>query len=73
MSDIDFMRSVGNPTIALEREMMVNAHAVHAISNAILRDVETIYNLSLKGQATIIPLGITDTLAPEPWSNPRAR
>jgi len=58
--DARFMREFGRPMLALEREMIAKSHAVHAISNAIQRDVETAYKLPLADRAVVIPLGIAD-------------
>lgn len=60
-ADRQFMDSFGRPMLALERELINEAHAVHAISFAIYRDVEKAYELSLEGRAEIVPLGIADT------------
>ena len=59
--DEKYMREFGRPMLALEREMIVKSHAVHAISNAIRRDVETAYQAPLPDDRTaVIPLGIAD-------------
>ncbi len=64
--DEKYMREFGRPMLALEREMIVKSHAVHAISKAIRRDVETAYQVSLPDDRTaMIPLGIAD-MAKEP-------
>jgi glycogen(starch) synthase len=56
-----YMREFGRPMLALEREMILQSHAVHAISNAIRRDVETAYQVSLSDdRSAVIPLGIAD-------------
>jgi hypothetical protein len=60
-ADRQFMDVFGRPMLALERELIDEAHAVHAISPAIYGDIEKAYQLSLKGRAVIIPLGIADT------------
>lgn len=59
-SDAGFMHHA-RPMIALEREFVSKAHAVHAISDAIRRDVEKVYGINIKRQTAVIPIGTPDS------------
>ncbi len=61
--DEAFMRSFGRPMVALERELIAGCDRVHAISPAIGRDVERIYDIDLAGRSAVVPLGMDDFLS----------
>jgi len=60
LSDPAFARGFVTPMLALEAEVLRTSPALHAISNAILTDVEREYELPLVARTHIVPLGLPD-------------
>jgi glycosyltransferase involved in cell wall biosynthesis/GT2 family glycosyltransferase len=59
-ADPAFARDFITPMLALEAELLRASPALHAISNAILAEVEREYALPLAARAHIVPLGLPD-------------
>jgi glycogen(starch) synthase len=48
------------PMLALEAELLTGSPSLHAISDAILEEVEAVYGISLAARAFVAPLGLAD-------------
>ncbi|HEY4752486.1 MAG TPA: glycosyltransferase family 4 protein, partial [Candidatus Limnocylindrales bacterium] len=62
--DAAWMAAFGERVLAAERELLEGAQAVKAISDAIRRDVESSYGVTLGERAFLTPLGIEERRAP---------
>jgi glycosyltransferase involved in cell wall biosynthesis len=61
-NDPQWMHDFGTPMLALERELMRNAHAVRAISHAIRREIENAYAFEFNpARLQVVPLGMHET------------
>lgn len=59
--DPQFMRNFGEPVLALERRLLRDSSGIHAISEAIRRDISAAYALQLNDpRTTMVPLGLED-------------
>lgn len=59
--DQTFMRDFATPMLALETRLLNQADGVHAISNAIGRDISAAYGVALDpARTSIVPLGLED-------------
>ncbi|MCS0582071.1 glycosyltransferase [Massilia pinisoli] len=65
--DSEFMRTFARPVLALEKRMMVESDRIHAISHAIVGEIERQYDFRFdQARVDMIPLGLAD------WSSLRA-
>lgn len=58
--DANFMRDFAKPMLALEKEVLARADALHSISHAIGRDIAESYRIDIAGKTTVVPLGLED-------------
>ncbi len=57
----EFMEALGSPLLGLERWLLDHSDAVHAISEAIIRDVDATSGTEVdRGAVTVAPLGVVD-------------
>jgi len=60
-ADKAWMQRFGDPMLALEGELMQNAHGIRAISRAIAHDIESAYGFKFDPQRLLVaPLGLPD-------------
>lgn len=60
LADAAFARRFVTPMLALEAEVLRSSPALHAISAAILNDVEQLYGIPLAARTHVAPLGLED-------------
>lgn len=60
LADARFVAEFVAPMLTLEAEMLRQAPGAHAISAAILADVEAMYGIKLAARAAVVPLGLAD-------------
>lgn len=70
-ADPVFMAAIGRPLLALEKELLIGCAAVHAIGQAVMRDIEAKHEIDISSKATRVPLGLSDVsgavrIAPPP-------
>lgn len=59
--DTEFMRTFAKPVLALEKRMMVESDRIHAISHAIVGEIERQYDFRFdQARVDMIPLGLAD-------------
>ena len=65
--DTDFLRSFAEPVLALEKRLMTESDRIHAISGAIVDEIERQYDFRFDPtRVDLVPLGLAD------WSQLRA-
>lgn len=60
LADSRFVADFLTPMLALEQEVLRHSPVLHAISTAILHDIEGLYGLALADRAVVVPLGLED-------------
>ncbi len=63
LEDRAYVASFINPMLRLETELLQQAPALHALSEAIENELERAYSVRLKDRSTVIPLGLDDFAA----------
>ncbi|MCG7392444.1 glycosyltransferase [Microvirga sp. ACRRW] len=58
-----FMTTFGRPMLALEKEMLLDSHAIHGISASIVKEIEAAYDVDLSQRAAVVQLGAEDYAA----------
>ncbi len=60
VADRKFVANFLTPMLALESDLLANVPSLHAISAAIIEDIEALYETSLYPRAFVAPLGLSD-------------
>ena len=78
-SDEIFMRDFATPMLAIEKLLLKSSMGIHAISSAILSDIECAYDISIDpSRVAVIPLGLEDVsrrerISPRPLASETVR
>ncbi len=70
-ADQSFMTQFVHPMMALERECLARAAAIHGISQAIMGDVARQHDMDFGSRAVLVPLGLDDDAAGQQTSPER--